>query len=269
MKKTNHRRQQSQTSQRDAQQKGPLYPRHLRAVIGDHAIFESLKCRLNDVEMLWLEEGWESSHDLKTLHQNFQKKISNIQVKPRSILDRLGGSHQGAALFLNSTPQIDWDHLKNKKTSVVLLLDGVEDPHNLGAILRTSWLMNVDAILIPQDRSVGLTPTVHKVACGGAEHVPIQVCNQFSNILEDLKKMGYWIYGLGHSSQNSIFSLKLPEKVVWCLGSEDKGLRSTTERLCDDIVRIPQASAAASYNVSVAVGMAVIETFRQQQLSPR
>jgi 23S rRNA (guanosine2251-2'-O)-methyltransferase len=235
-------------------------------VVGQHAILEALQTHPQWVESLWLREGFESSQELKKLHLDFRNKVSKVEIKQEAILERLGASHQGAALLMSQAPQLDWAALAEKKISRVVLLDGIEDPHNLGAILRTAWLQKVDAILLPQDRTVRLTPTVHKVACGGAEHVPIEICHNFSNALEELKKMGYWVFGLSHTGKNTLFEMKIPEKIVWCIGAEDKGLRSTTERLCDELVRIPQANAAASYNASVATGMALLETQRQQDL---
>ena len=93
---------------------------------------------------------------------------------------------------------------------------------------------------------------------------PLMICQNFSNSLEELKKAGFWIFGLGHTGAQQIFDLKIPEKVVWAVGAEDKGLRVTTERLCDEVVKIPQLDAAASYNASVAASMALLETIRQQ-----
>jgi 23S rRNA (guanosine2251-2'-O)-methyltransferase len=119
----------------------------------------------------------------------------------------------------------------------------------------------------PEDRSVGLSPTVHKVACGGVEHVPFEQYSQFHPKLEELKKQGYWVFGLSHKAEKNLFEIKIPEKVIWVLGAEDKGLRTTTERVCDELVCLPQADAAASYNVSVAAGMTLIETLRQRQVS--
>ncbi len=248
---------------------GPLFPRDWRAIVGDHAIAEALRLHLDWVECLWLKQGFESSQDLKKLHLEYKNKIPKIEIKAEAFLDRLAHSHQGAALFLNRAPELDWSTLAAKKTSKIMVLDGIEDPHNLGAILRTGWLMKVDVILIPQERSVHLTPTVHKVACGGAEHVPVQIVSNFAKTLEELKKQDYWIFGLGHEGKGTLFDLKIPEKVVWCVGAEDKGLRITTERLCDEIVRIPQVDAAASYNASVAAAMALIETHRQQEILTR
>ncbi len=234
-------------------------------MIGTHAIAETLTVRPKAVAMAWIKQGYESATDLRELFETLKGLKIKVEVKPLGTMDRFGG-HQGAALMLKEVPELDWARLKDKKISKIMLLDGIEDPHNLGAVLRTSWLMGVDAVLIPQDRSVGLSPSVHKVACGGAEHVPVEICANFTNTLEELKKMGYWVFGLSHEGKKTLFDLKLPEKVVWAVGSEEKGLRTTTERLCDELVQIPQVSAAASYNASVAAAMALTETFRQQSL---
>ncbi len=240
-------------------------PKDMRIVIGTHAIAETLKVRAKSISLAWIKQGYESSTDLRELFETLQALKVQVEVKPLATMERFGG-HQGAALMLKEVPVLNWHNLKGKKVSRVMLLDCIEDPHNLGAILRTAWLMGVDAILIPQDRSVGLSPSVHKVACGGAEHVPVEICGNFANTMEELKKMGYWIYGLSHEGKKTLFDLKLPEKVVWAIGAEEKGLRTTTERQCDELVKIPQVSAAASYNASVAAAMALTETFRQQSL---
>ena len=235
-----------------------------RIVMGQHAILEAIQTSPKACRELWLREGWESSQDLKKIQSELRGQGTNVVVKPEAGLDRFG-SHQGAILFVASTPKLEWASVLQANQASVLLLDGIEDPHNLGAIMRTSWLMGVKGILIPEDRAVGLTPTVHKVACGGVEHVPVEKSVNFTNSTEEMKKQGYWIFGLSHKGKKSIFDLKIPDKVVWCIGSEDRGLRSTTERLCDELISIPQASAAASYNASVATAMALSETLRQQR----
>ena len=235
-----------------------------RIVIGQHAILEAINTSKKACRELWLREGWESSQDLKKIQSELRGQATNVVIKPEAGLDRFG-SHQGAVLFVASTPKLEWPSVFHSERASMLILDGIEDPHNLGAIMRTSWLMGVKGILIPEDRAVGLTPTVHKVACGGVEHVPVEKCVSFTNSAEEMKKQGYWIFGLSHNGKKTIFDLKIPDKVVWCIGSEDRGLRSTTERLCDELISIPQASAAASYNASVATAMALSETLRQQR----
>jgi 23S rRNA (guanosine2251-2'-O)-methyltransferase len=238
-------------------------PKEWRPVIGTHAIKEALNVHASMGKVLWLRQGWESSADLREIQELTHAARIKIEFKPESVVDRFGSSHQGAVLFMNGAPTLSMKGLESLDKSIALILDGIEDPHNLGAILRTSWLVGVQAVIVPEDRAVGLTPTVHKVACGGVEHVPVIETTNFSKYAEEFKKMGYWVYGLSPRGKKSIFELKLPDKVVWAIGSEDKGLRVTTERLCDELVYIPQSSAAASYNASVATAMALTETLRQ------
>jgi 23S rRNA (guanosine2251-2'-O)-methyltransferase len=243
---------------------GPAWPRDWRAVIGMHAIEEVLSVRPKSIRQAWFKQGWETSADLKELGQALMSRGLKVESVPDSYLDKVSPSHQGAAVFSSETPEVNWGQIQNFDKAAFLVLDGIEDPQNLGAILRTAWLMGVKGVMTPEDRSVGLTSTVHKVACGGVEHVAVERTSNFSNPIEDLKKNGYWVFGLSHEGKRSLFDLEIPEKVVWCIGSEEKGLRSTTERLCDELVQIPQISAAASYNASVAAAIALTETYRQQ-----
>lgn len=238
-------------------------PREWRIVVGNHAIKEALVMRPKKVKGLWLKNGWESSADLREIEDMARKKQITPELRQETVIDKFGSSHQGAALFVEGAPGLDLDHVGNLDQSILLMLDGIEDPHNLGAILRTSWLTGVRGVFIPEDRAVGLTPTVHKVACGGVEHVPVEETTNFSKYTETLKEKGYWVYGLSPRGKKSIFELDLPEKVIWAIGAEDKGLRVTTERLCDELVFIPQTNASASFNASVATAMALTETLRQ------
>ncbi|MFV8258692.1 TrmH family RNA methyltransferase [Bdellovibrio bacteriovorus] len=238
-------------------------PRDWRVVIGTHAINEVLKVRPKQVKGFWIRQGFENSGDLRDMNDLALKHHIKVELKAETVLEKFGPSQQGAAIFVDGAPEFDMAGLEGLDKSMVLILDGIEDPHNLGAILRTSWLVGAHGVLIPEDRAVGLTPTVHKVACGGVEHVPVEETTNFANYAEELKKQGYWIYGLSPRGKRSIFELELPDKVVWAIGSEDKGMRVTTERLCDELVFIPQASSSASYNASVATAMALTETLRQ------
>ena len=238
-------------------------PREWRIVIGTHAIHEALRARAHQVKGLWVRQGWEASADLREIIELAEKSRIKPEIKSSASIERFGPSEQGAALFVQGAPVLNMESLKAADLSIVLILDGIEDPHNLGAILRTSWLTGVKGLFIPEDRAVGLTPTVHKVACGGVEHVPVEETTNFAGYAQQLKDQGYWIFGLSPRGKKSIFELQLPEKVVWAIGSEDKGLRVNTERLCDELVYIPQSSASASYNASVATAMALTETLRQ------
>lgn len=244
-------------------QKGP---HGARAVVGTHAINEVLKIRPKSVVEAWFVSNWESSQDLREMAEQLKKHRITPVMKSESQLSHICYTHQNAVLFVNQSPSFSLESIEDKKLSTILFLDGVEDPHNLGAIMRTAWLTGVDGVYAPDDRAVGLTATVHKVACGGVEHVPFMRQNQFSQSVESLKKQDYWVFGLSHKATKSIYDVKLPEKVVWMIGAEDKGLRTSSEKLCDELVYIPQASSDASYNASVAAAIALAETMRAHLL---
>ena len=240
-----------------------FYPKSWRQVAGTHAIAELLQVHPKSVELVLLQANWRSSADLRQLMETLEKKKIKIEEKSEAHLNELCRSHQGAVAFSSSNLEFNWQSQSWGKHGLVVALDGVEDTQNLGAILRTSWLMGVDGMIIPEDRAVGLTATVHKVACGGAEHVPIYRSNQFAAPFENLKKAGFWVFGLSHKASKTIYDLNIPEKIIWAMGAEDKGLRIPTEKACDELVCIPQISPQASYNVSVATAIALAETKRQ------
>lgn len=256
-------------SQTHAQTRGathatvPAVSKSWRQITGTHAVREALKIRPQSIKQAYVQVNLTNTPEIKDLLQIFKAKNIKCEEKSEMELAKICAAHQGAVIFSDYNPAFDYTQEGWKEQSIILALDGVEDPHNLGAILRTSWLMGVDGMIIPQDRAVGLTPTVHKVACGGVEHVEIARINNFSDPFATLKEAGFWVYGLSHKATKSIYDITYPEKVIWVLGAEDKGLRTTTERICDELVSIPQASADASYNVSVATAMALAETKRQ------
>lgn len=240
-----------------------IFPKTWRPVTGTHAIAELLITHPKTIQVVLLQSNWKSSAELRALADKLEIKKIKIEEKSEQQLQEISRSHQGAVAFSDLTLNFEYQTYNWGNYGLVLALDGVEDTHNLGAVLRTSWLMGVNGIIIPEDRAVGLTATVHKVACGGVEHVPIHRTNQFVTPFETLKKAGFWAFGLSHKAEKTIYDLKIPEKVIWVLGAEDKGLRGTTEKACDELVSIPQLSPNASYNVSVTAALALGETKRQ------
>ena len=238
-------------------------PKSWRQITGTHAVKEVLRVRPQSVKQAIVQKNLMSTPEVKELLAIFRDHDIRFEERAEPELAKITQSHQGVIVFSDYNPAFDYTHQAWEHESMIVALDGVEDTHNLGAILRTSWLMGVSGVIIPSDRAVGLTPTVHKVACGGAEHVEIARINNFNEPFEKLKEAGFWVYGLSHKAEKSIYDIEYPEKVIWVLGAEDKGLRSTTERVCDELVSIPQAAADASYNVSVATAMALAETKRQ------
>jgi 23S rRNA (guanosine2251-2'-O)-methyltransferase len=243
----------------------PVVPPGTRVVVGTHAIREALQKEPRSAQKVLLINDFQSHPELRSIHDEIQSKKIQFEEHPKGFLDNLANGHQGAILLTKWTPSVSWETIFAKPVSTVVFLDGIEDPHNLGAVLRSSWLTKVDAVVVPADRAVGLTPSVHKVACGGVEHVPIETTNNFAHLIEQLKANGFWVFGLSHKAEKNIFDLKVPEKVAWIIGSEDKGLRTSSERSCDELISLPQVSAAASYNASVATSITLMETVRQRE----
>ena len=147
--------------------------------------------------------------------------------------------------------------------SIVLILDGIEDPKNFGAIIRTAWLMGVQGVFVPSRRSVSLTPSVMKSANGGVEHVPVVFCQNLGSSIKRLKELGFWIYGLDHLATDSIWSEDFNEPTAFVLGGEGHGIRKPIAKACDKHLSIPQHYAHAMYNVSVATALVLGEYARQ------
>ncbi len=148
---------------------------------------------------------------------------------------------------------------------LLLVLDGVTDPHNLGACLRTAEAAGVTAVIVPKDRASGLTPVVRKVAAGSAERVALLPVTNLARTLEQLKDKGYWITGLAGEAEESLFDVDLTGPVVLVLGAEGEGLRRLTREGCHRLVKIPMQGQAESLNVSVAAAVCLFEAVRQRQ----
>ncbi len=234
-----------------------------RIVMGIHSVKELFKVRKKSVVKMYLRTDWSRSSELLEIQKLAEAngvKIDEVGVEK---LNQFGNSNQGVVVISNESPEFNLQKILSQKSVTIIALDGVEDPHNLGAILRTSWLMGVSAIIIPEDRAVGLVSTVNKVACGGAEYVPVYKVGGFSQIISQLKEKGFWVYGLSTDAKDELYQTVFPDKKVIFFGAEDKGMRTTTENLCDTLLKIPQKDNAASYNVSVSVAICLSESFRQ------
>lgn len=254
---------QSTPSGSFASQKANL-PKDSRSIPGIHSAKEAIRIRPKAIHSLWLKKGWENSSELTDIAHLAKAENIPIRETSPSELEQICPGHQGVCCHATEEPYVDFSQLGEREgRELLLVLDELEDPHNLGAILRTAWLMGVRAIILPKMRSVHLTPAVMKVASGGAEHVPVLIENNLQSSLKSLKDKGFWIYGLSHKASRDLWSLELPEKVIWVVGSEGRGLRTPVERECDELVCIPQIDGAASYNASVSAALALAETLRQ------
>lgn len=147
----------------------------------------------------------------------------------------------------------------------LLVLDGVTDPHNLGACLRTADAAGVDAVIAPKDRAVGLNPVVERVACGATQHVPYIMVTNLARQLRDLKDRGVWIIGTDERAPASVHEVDQRGPLAWVMGAEGAGMRRLTRDLCDHLVHIPMSGSVESLNVSVATGVCLFETVRQRR----
>lgn len=234
-----------------------------RLSVGIHSVREALKVRPKAIKRLGLREDFERAPQLKELAELAEASKVEVRTLTSKELDNVGSGHQGAVAVLTQTPSFHLKNVRDLPKCVLVACDGLEDPTNLGAILRSAWLLGAKGVLVPQDRSVSLTTSAAKVASGGAEHVPVEVCANLPRELELLREAGFWIFGLAEKGTGFPWEFKLPEKIVWVIGSESSGLRITVERACDELVKLPQVPGGSSFNAAVSASMALYESARQ------
>ena len=179
-----------------------------------------------------------------------------------------GVRHQGVAAVSEARGQAaDWaDAIAGVEKPLLLVLDSIQDPHNLGACLRVADAMGVHAVIAPKNRSVGLNATVSKVACGAAETVPYITVTNLARTLRELKERDIWIVGTDMGGEADLFHYDIPAAVAWVMGNEGEGMRRLTREHCDALVSIPMLGTVESLNVSVSTGMVLAETRRQRVL---
>ena len=196
----------------------------------------------------------------------------SVQFCNRKVLDDKvkGEQHQGIVARAKPAKTLDESDLDQLLDStpvpLLLVLDGVTDPHNIGACLRTADAAGAHALIVPKDKSGGLTGTARKVACGAAEVVPfIQVTN-LSRTLKQLQDKGVWVIGTAGEAEQLIYDCKLSGPMALVMGAEGKGMRRLTRETCDELVKLPMAGSVSSLNVSVATGVCLYEIVRQRGL---
>jgi 23S rRNA (guanosine2251-2'-O)-methyltransferase len=202
------------------------------------------------------------------LAQRHQRPVQRVEA--RALKQLLGDvAHQGVAADITPLPPWTEDELlvalQKVSAPLLLALDGVQDPHNLGACLRSADACGALAVIVPRDRAAQVTPTVRKVAVGAAETTPVVAVTNLVRTLKLLKQAGLWIVGADAAGDKSAHQVDLTGAVVLVLGAEGTGLRHLTRQTCDFLVRLPQLGAVESLNVSVAAGMLLYEAVRQRQ----
>lgn len=189
-----------------------------------------------------------------------------VSFEARAVLDRMapGSTHQGVIALAAAAPYREVESVA-ADARLLVVLDGIEDPHNLGAIIRTAHAAGADAVILPQRRAAGLTEAAIKAAAGAVEHIPVARTTNINRLLEDLKEKGYWIYGLDERGEHLYDQVPFSLPSVIVLGSEGKGLHHLVKQHCDFLVRLPMHGKIASLNVSVAAGIMLYEWRRRAQ----
>jgi 23S rRNA (guanosine2251-2'-O)-methyltransferase len=240
-------------------------------VYGVHAVAALLAQRPASIKKLLLARGAKNTQLDALVEKTVAAGIA-VQVLPRAELEAInpGARHQGVIAVVRAT-----SYERSEKSlpeflaaltepALLLVLDGVQDPHNLGACLRTADAAGVHALIMPRDRAAGITPVVHKVACGAVESVPVFSVTNLARTLRGLRDAGIWIYGASGDAGEGLFSSDLQGPVALVLGGEGKGLRRLTREHCDHLLAIPMAGQVESLNVSVAAGVLLFEARRQR-----
>ena len=233
----------------------------IRRVIGIHACKETLKAQPKSIQLAYISKNWQISDVLKDFHSLLTQHKISVRYKSQNFLR----GWQGIALESNHWPIWNWDTIKNSQQITLVAIDSLEDPQNLGNMLRSSWLFGAYGIVLCKHHSVHLTESVHKIASGAVEHVPIEITSNLSDHLKKLKDFGFWIYGLeAYKEKNAklLYQEEFPEKVVLLVGAEGKGIRPSIKKTCDQILTIPQAQKTHSLNASTSLAIALYEVHK-------
>lgn len=240
-------------------------------VYGLHAVRAVLARRPGDVLRLQVAAARDDAR-VRELRELAAARGVKVQRADAASLDAATGGavHQGVVAEVRPSAPLNENSLLDLLTGagerpLVLVLDGVSDPHNLGACLRTADAAGATAVVAPRDRAAGLSPVVRKVAAGAAETVPFAQVTNLARTLRDLKEAGLWIAGLAGDGEKDLYAADLRGPLALVLGSEGRGLRRLTREACDFSLSLPMQGTVASLNVSVAAGIALYEARRQRR----
>jgi 23S rRNA (guanosine2251-2'-O)-methyltransferase len=240
-------------------------------IYGVHAVAAALRNDKVRVHELIVQHGRDDARVTELLALAQQRSVPVRRVPRKELDERFGGArHQGVVAGCSGFPHYDENDLESILGSVqgppfLLVLDGVQDPHNLGACLRSADGAGVHAVIVPKDRAAPLNATVRKVASGAAESVPVVQVTNLARMLRELKESGVWFVGAAGEAEKSIFETDLRGPLGIVMGAEGQGLRRLTKEHCDFLARIPMAGVVASLNVSVATGICLFEAVRQRR----
>ncbi|MFZ1916495.1 MAG: 23S rRNA (guanosine(2251)-2'-O)-methyltransferase RlmB [Terriglobales bacterium] len=242
----------------------------MNVLYGINTVTEALKARGRAFE--WVGVAKERNDiRLKRIIDECRKIGIPVRVMTRMELDdvAVAGAHQGVVAVTTAKQYADLDDLvaaRRGEYSLIVVLDGIEDPHNLGAILRTADAAGADGVVIPERRSAAVTGAVAKVSAGASEHLPVAKVTNISRAIEDLKEKDLWVVGLDERAEQTYDAVDYKMHCAVVLGAEGKGVHDLVRRHCDFLVSIPMLGKVPSLNVSVAAGVVLYEVVRQRQL---
>lgn len=240
-------------------------------VFGLHAVRSLLERSPARISLLLAQESRDDARMDEVLELAEKANVPVRRVARQELDERVPGvSHQGVLAETGGAPSLGEHDLpvfieSLKRPPLILILDSVQDPHNLGACLRSADAAGVDVVIIPKDKSAPLNATVRKVACGAAETIPVVRVTNLARTLRALRDAGVWIYGAAGEAEASLYDTDLNGPLALVLGGEGKGLRRLTREHCDGLLSIPLAGSISSLNVSVATGICLFEAQRQRR----
>ncbi|MDD5328551.1 MAG: 23S rRNA (guanosine(2251)-2'-O)-methyltransferase RlmB [Sulfuricella sp.] len=237
-------------------------------IYGFHAVVSRIRQNALGIVEIYVHRERQDPR-VRELLQLAEEQGVRVIFMERQRLDGMTGSdkHQGVVAKVQAAREYHdvFDVLETlSEPALLLVLDGVQDPHNLGACLRVADAMGAHAVVVPKDRAAGLNATVRKVASGAAETVPFVTVTNLARSLREIKEAGVWVLGAAGEAESDLFSVKLEGPTAWVLGAEGEGLRRLTRETCDQLVSIPMFGSVESLNVSVASGICLYETRRQR-----
>lgn len=241
-------------------------------IYGIHAINAVLEKSPERFIEAFVLKGRQDDRLLPVLNELQRLGISIQQMGRKTLDDKAkGANHQGIIARMKPTKALNEhdldDILAQHEQPLLLVLDGVTDPHNLGACLRNADAAGVAAVIVPKDKSAPMTATVSKVACGAAETVPLVRVTNLARTMRGLQEQGIWIVGTAGEATHDIYQAKLTGPLAIVMGAEGDGMRRLTRETCDDLIKIPMAGSVSSLNVSVATGICLFEAVRQRLAS--
>jgi 23S rRNA (guanosine2251-2'-O)-methyltransferase len=247
----------------------------VRVVYGMNPVRELLRSGAEGLAELWLAEGGERHRAFAEMERMARERGAKVRTAPRVRLDRLAGvpAHQGVVAVVADYRYHDLDEVigaarASGRAPLLVLLDGVEDPQNLGAVIRSAHALGADGVVVPRDRAAAVTPAVAKASAGAVEHCPVVRVTNLARTVEELKEAGIWTVAAVPDGDRELQEIDLTGPTAVIIGGEGQGIRPLVRRTCDHSARIPMVGRVGSLNASASAAIALYEAARQRGQKP-